>query len=138
MDLDEYQMKIKNALLNSQWHKTNIEKNVQKGGSMTRKAYPKLPKPVYNNIQPSSYGDNPHNYNETMEMYLKPPGKNRTPIDKKIPKMKVQEYSSDDGFSSDEDNLKGGNIIKSIKRVEKPKTEAGGDMKNAFKKVGRQ
>ncbi len=141
MDLNEYQMKIKNALLNSQWHKTNIENDVKTGGSMTRKPYPKIPKPVFNNIQPSSYGDNPNNYNETMQMYLKPPNKKRTPVDKKV--ITTQEYSSDDGFSSSDEDIKGvsgGNFIKSIKKVEKPssKNAEGGDIKNAFKKAGRQ
>ncbi len=141
MDLNEYQMKIKNALLNSQWHKTNIENEVKKGGSMTRKPYPKIPKPVFNK-EPSSYGDNPHNYDATMQMYLKPPNKKRTPVDKKV--ITPQEYSSDDGFSSDEDikdinNFNGGNFIKSIKRVEKPSIKKeGGDIKSAFKKAGRQ
>ncbi len=141
MDLNEYQMKIKNALLNGQWYKTNIENEVKKGGSITRKPYPKIPKPVFNK-EPSSYGDNPHNYDATMQMYLKPPNKKRTPVDKKV--ITPQEYSSDDGFSSDEDikDIKGGNFIKSIKRVEKPSLkqdkQEGGDLNALLKKTGRQ
>ncbi len=70
MDLDEYQTKIKNALINNQWHKNNIEDKITKGGSMPIK-YNKIPKPVYNDIGPSSYGDNPDNYKTTRDMYLK-------------------------------------------------------------------
>ncbi len=53
MDLDEYQNKIKNALLNSQWHKNDIENKITKGGSMPIK-YNKIPKPAYNDTGPST------------------------------------------------------------------------------------
>ncbi len=115
MDLDEYQTKIKNALLNSQWHKNDIENKI-KGGSIPKQKYNKIPKPVYNDIGPSSYGDNPDNYKTTRDMYLKSTVKKRSPVHKKIPSEDSDEGYSDSDSDSD---IEGGNFIKSMKKIGK-------------------
>ena len=91
--------------------------------------YNKIPKPVYNDLGPSSYGDNPDNYKTTRNMYIKHTVKRPSPA------HKIIKTDSDEGYSSS-DSEKGGNFIKSLKKGVKSGVKIIGS--EAAKTIGRE
>lgn len=127
MDIKEYQNKIRQALLQNKWDNVKTDKRVMKGGGVKK---PNEKPNVNMNENPSSYGEDVKEYRKIKEMHLGPyENKGKVYKDVKPKKLNktrnVPEYDED--IKSDSDNeIEGGNFIKSIKKLGNTLKNEGG------------